>query len=160
MLVGQGVNPVAGHLLDLNISVGPYISRSLHPLMHDWTSQGDTAKNLTFSILVPMFLRLAMSHEELLADKQALAEAAEGVVKPQQAALVWQFIVGETKPKERTFLVVFFSAMSQLQAHLHGWSAPVFVTSQWHEGVSMKLCACNEPAVYTVMSQSIQTDHV
>ncbi len=45
-----------------------------------------------------MFLRLAMSHEELLADKQAAAEAAEDVVKPEQAALVWQLIVGETNP--------------------------------------------------------------
>ncbi len=66
--------------------------------MHDWTSHGDSAKTLFFSILVPMFLRLAMSHEELLADKQAAAEAAEDVVKPEQAALVWQLIVGETNP--------------------------------------------------------------
>ena len=46
----------------------------------------------TFSILVPMFLRLAVSHEQLLVDKQAAAENAEDVVKPQQAALVWQLI--------------------------------------------------------------------
>ena len=95
MLFERGVNAVAGRLLDPEIWVGPYISRGFHPLMHDWTSQGDTAKNLTLSILVPMFLRLAMSHEELLADKQAAAEAAEDVVKPQEAALVWQLIVGE-----------------------------------------------------------------
>jgi len=87
-------------LLDPSICVGPHISRALHPLMHDWTSHGDSAKTLFFSILVPMFLRLAMSHEELLADKQAAAEAAEDAVKPEQAALVWQLIVGETNPAE------------------------------------------------------------
>ena len=100
MLIERGVNAVAGHFLDPKIWVGPYISRALHPLMHDWTCHGDSAKDLFFSILVPMFLRLAMSHEELLPDKQVAAEAAGDVVKPEQAALVWQLIVGETKPEE------------------------------------------------------------
>ncbi len=100
MLIGQGVNAVAGHMLDPNICVGGFISRGLHPLIHDWSSRGDTAKDLTFSILVPMFLRLAIDHEELLANKQAAAETAEDVVKPQQAALAWQLVVGETKPEE------------------------------------------------------------
>ncbi len=137
MLIERGVNAVAGHLLDPEIWVGPYISRGLDPLMHDWSSQPDTAKNLTFSILVPMFLRLAMSHEVLLADKQAAAEAAEDVVKPQQAALVWQLIVGE---RSESFLVGF-SLQCPSCRHiyidgLHLSLCPV-VTSQWHEGVSV-----------------------
>jgi len=99
VLIGQGVNPVAGHLLDPNVYVGTVISRGLHPLMHDWSSRGDTAKGLTFSILDPMFLRLAIDHEELLADEQAVLETSDMVVKPQQAAFVWQLIVGETKPE-------------------------------------------------------------
>ena len=98
-LIGQGVNPVAGHLLDPNVYVRTVISKGLHPLMHDWSSRGDTAKGLTFSILVPMFLRLAIDHEELLADEQAVQETSDMVVKPQQAAFVWQLIVGETKPE-------------------------------------------------------------
>ncbi|DBA88769.1 TPA: hypothetical protein ACH3X1_004186 [Trebouxia sp. C0004] len=84
---------MAGHLLDPNLDVRAVVGRALHPLMHNWSSQGDTAKRLTFSILAPMFLRLALDHEELLADEQAVLETAENVVKPQQAALVWQLIV-------------------------------------------------------------------
>jgi len=98
VLIGQGINPVTGHLLDLNMEVGTAISRGLQPLMHDWCSRGDTAKDLTFSILVPMFLRLAIDHEELLAYEQAVQESADMVVQPEQAALVWQLIVGETEP--------------------------------------------------------------
>ncbi len=79
------------------MEVGIAISRGLHPLMHDWTSRRDTAKDLTFGILAPMFLRLATDHEELLAYQPAVQESADMVVQPEQAALVWQLIVGEPK---------------------------------------------------------------
>ncbi len=98
VLMGQGIHSVAGHLMDPNITVGTAISRGLHPLMHDWCSRGKTAKDLTFSILAPMFLRLAINHEELLAYEQAVQESGDKVVQPEQTAVVWQLVVGKTKP--------------------------------------------------------------
>ncbi len=98
VLNGQGVNPVAGHLLDPNVEVNSVISRGLHPLTHDWCARGNTAKDLTFSILAPMFLRLAIDHEELLAYEQAVQKSGDKMVQPEQAALVWQLVVGKTKP--------------------------------------------------------------
>ncbi|KAL0031912.1 hypothetical protein WJX79_004744 [Trebouxia sp. C0005] len=84
---------LAGHLLDPSLGVGAFIRRGLSPLMHDWSSRGDTAKGLTFSILGPMLLRLACDHEELLAYEQGVLESADKVVQPEQAALIWQLIV-------------------------------------------------------------------
>ncbi len=98
VLMGQGFNSVAGHLLDSNLGVRTAISRGLHPLMHDWCSRGKTAKDLTFSILAPMFLRLASDHEELLAYEQAVQESGDKVVHPEQTAVVWLLVVGKTKP--------------------------------------------------------------
>ncbi|KAL0054762.1 hypothetical protein WJX82_002004 [Trebouxia sp. C0006] len=83
---------LAGHLLDPNMEVGTAISRGLQPLMHDWCSRGNIAKDLTCSILAPMFLRLASNHEELLAYEPGVQESAD-VVQPEQAELVWQLIV-------------------------------------------------------------------
>lgn len=105
-------------MLDPNICAGPYIIRSLHPLMHDWSSRRHAAKDLISSILAPMFPRLASDHEQLLAYEPAVQESADMVVQPEQAALVWQLIAGETRTELWTFLLIFSSAISQLQAHL------------------------------------------
>ena len=93
------MNIVAGHLLDPNMDVRALVGRGLRPLMHDWTSRGATAKGLTFSILVPMFLRLAIDYEELLAYEPAVLDSADMVVPPEQAAFVWQFVVGKPRPQ-------------------------------------------------------------
>ncbi len=66
-----------------------------------------------------MFLRLASNHEELLAYEPGVQEFADIVVQPEQAALVWQLIVGEPNTRECTFLLVFFFEVSQLHANLH-----------------------------------------
>jgi hypothetical protein len=118
VLMGQDISSAAGHLLDPNMEVGTAISRGLQPLMHDWCSRGNIAKDLTCSILAPMFLRLASNHEELLAYEPGVQESAD-VVQPEQAELVWQLIVGEPNTEECTFLLVFFSEVSRLHADLY-----------------------------------------
>lgn len=82
------------------------------------TGRRHAAKDLISSILAPMFLRLASDHEQLLAYEPAVQESADMVVQPEQAALVWQLIAGETRTELWTFLLIFSSAISQLQAHL------------------------------------------
>ena len=98
VLMGQDISSAAGHLLDPNMEVGTAISRGLHPLMHDWCSRGKIAKDLTFSILAPMFHRLASDHEELSAYEQAVQESGDKVVHPEQTEVVWLLVVGKTKP--------------------------------------------------------------
>ena len=98
VLMGQGFNSDAGHLLDSNLGVRTAISRGLQPLMHDWCSRGKIAKDLTFSILASMFLRLASDHEELSAYEQAVQESGDKVVHPEQTEVVWLLVVGKTKP--------------------------------------------------------------
>ena len=80
--------------------------------------EGTLQRTLLSACLVPMFLRLTTDHEELLDYEPAVLETADLVVPPEQAAFVWQFVVGRTKPDLCTFLLVFFSAVSQSQAHL------------------------------------------
>ena len=120
--IGQVFNPVAGHLLDPSLGVGAFIRRGLSPLMHDWSSRGDTAKGLTFSILGPMLLRLACDHEELLAYEQGVLESADKVVQPEQAALIWQLIVGE-RPHQ-WWETSFWSASLQAASCRHVSCAP------------------------------------
>ncbi len=55
VLMGQDISSAAGHLLDPNMEVGSAISRGLHPLMHDWVSRGNNAKDSLAASWPPCF---------------------------------------------------------------------------------------------------------
>ncbi len=95
VLIWPGVDLVAGHLLDPNVDVRAIIGRGIHSLILCWSFRAETTEGLTASILAPMLRRLALDHEELLADDRVGIEANDNVLNLQQAARVWNLIFGE-----------------------------------------------------------------
>ncbi|DBA88754.1 TPA: hypothetical protein ACH3X1_004172 [Trebouxia sp. C0004] len=85
---------LAGHVLDPNVDFRAIIDSAIHSLIGRWSFQVGTAESLTASILALMLRRLALDHEELLADEHVMfKETHTYVLKLPQAARVWKVII-------------------------------------------------------------------
>ncbi|KAL0055193.1 hypothetical protein WJX82_008561 [Trebouxia sp. C0006] len=155
---------LAGHLLDSNLGVRTAISRGLHPLMHDWCSRGKIAKDLTFSILAPMFLRLASDHEELSAYEQAVQESGDKVVHPEQTEVVWLLVVDIVDSTWSSLVegpaVEALHAMVSHDTYCHHIQEAVLAPLPWDLTKCVSLARVLQQMAYLLKQQPLQNSSV